>query len=144
MAAHCNIEPSRESSAKGGVRGLLRGLLIVALLASFATMVVRSLHWPLLADAQWMRYANFLIDHGFAPYRDILDFNMPGAYFSDRLAVFLFGPSDLGWRMYDIFLMVMATVGMIAIAWPYDWLAGLFGGVLFALLHAADGPTGIG
>ena len=144
MVARCNSEPPGESTAVQRVRGLLRGLLIVALLASFATMVVRSLHWPLLADAQVMRYANFLIDHGFAPYRDILDINMPGTYFSDRAAVFLFGTSDLGWRMYDIFLMVSATVGMIAIAWPTDWLAGLFGGVLFALLHAADGPTATG
>ena len=144
MAAQSNSEPPGESRVEGGVRGLLRVLLIVALLAAFAFMVVRSLHWPLLADAQVMRYANFLIDHGFAPYRDILDINMPGTYFSDRAAVFLFGTSDLGWRMYDIFLMVSATVGMIAIAWPTDWLAGLFGGVLFALLHAADGPTGTG
>jgi len=123
---------------------IVRGALTAALLAAFATMVAWSLHWPLLADAQVMRYANFLIDHGFAPYRDVLDINMPGTYFSDRLAVFLFGSSDLGWRMYDIFLMVSATLGMIAIAWPIDWLAGLFGGVLFALLHAADGPTGTG
>jgi hypothetical protein len=140
MAAQSNSEPQGESTAVRGVRGLL----IVALLASFAYMVVRSLHWPLLADAQVMRYANFLIDHGFTPYRDILDINMPGTYFSDRVAVFLFGTSDLGWRLYDIFLMASATVGMIAIAWPTDWLAGLFGGVLFALLHAADGPTATG
>lgn len=136
----------RSSEQPGGSRAerILRVLLMVELLGAFAFMVARSLHWPLLADAQVMRYANFLIDHGFAPYREILDINMPGTYFSDRLAVFLFGTSDLGWRMYDIFLMVSATLGMIAIAWPIDWLAGLIGGVLFALLHAADGPTGSG
>jgi len=65
MAARCNSEPQGDSRAESGVRVLLRGLLIVALLASFVYMVVRSLHWPLLADAQVMRYANFLIDHGF-------------------------------------------------------------------------------
>jgi hypothetical protein len=140
MAARSGSKPPGASKAASSVRVLL----IVALLASFAYMVVKSLHWPLLADAQVMRYANFLIDHGFAPYRDILDINMPGTYFSDRLAVFLFGSSDLGWRMYDIFLMVSATLGMIAIALPTDWLAGLFAGVLFALLHAADGPTALG
>jgi hypothetical protein len=35
-------------------------------------------------------------------------------------------------------------IGMIAIAWPYDWLAGLFAGVLFAMIHASDGPKGAG
>jgi hypothetical protein len=80
MAEQCNSEPQGEPTAVQRVYGLLRVLLMVALLASFATMVMRSLHWPLLADAQVMRYANFLIDHGFAPYRDILDINMPGTY----------------------------------------------------------------
>ena len=121
-----------------------RGLLVAILLASFAYLVVKSIDWPLLADASSARYVNFLIDHGFTPYRDILDINPPGSYFSDRVAVFLFGPSDLGWRIYDIFLMVSATLGMIAIAWPLDWLAGLFAGILFSLLHAADGPSAAG
>ena len=40
--------------------------------------------------------------------------------------------------------MVAMTAAMIAIAWPYDWLAGLFAGVLFAMIHAADGPKGAG
>jgi hypothetical protein len=137
MTARAGSEQPGASSVVPSVRGLL----IAALLASFVYMVVKSIHWPLLADAPVMRYINFMIDRGFAPYRDLPDLNMPGSYFSDRLAVFLFGPSDLGWRLYDIFLMVSATLGTIAIAWPADWLAGLFAGVLFALLHAADGPT---
>jgi len=137
MAARTGSDRPGASSVARSVRGLL----IAALLASFAYMVVISVHWPMLADAPAMRYINFMIDHGFAPYRDLPDLNMPGSYFSDQLAVFLFGPSDLGWRLYDFFLMVSATLGMIAIAWPIDWLAGLFAGVLFALLHVADGPT---
>jgi hypothetical protein len=40
--------------------------------------------------------------------------------------------------------MVAMTAAMIAIAWPYDWLAGLFAGVLFAMIHASDGPKGAG
>jgi hypothetical protein len=34
--------------------------------------------WPLFWDAQVFHYGNFLIDHGFVPYRDIIDMNMPG------------------------------------------------------------------
>jgi hypothetical protein len=33
---------------------------------------------------------------------------------------------------------------MIAIAWPYDWFAGLFAGVMFALIHVAEGPQNSG
>jgi hypothetical protein len=35
--------------------------------------------------------------------------------------------------------MVMAAWAMIAIAWPYDWLAGVLGGALFILFHGRDG-----
>jgi len=62
----------------------------------------------------------------------------------ERLGMTVFGAGDLGFRVYDIFLMVAMTGAMIAIAWPYDWLAGLFAGVLFAMIHAADGPKGAG
>jgi len=122
----------------------LRVLAATALVGAFLFMVVHTLRWPLMQDAQVMHYVNFLTDHGFAPYREIGDMNMPGAYWMDRLGTTVFGSSDLGFRVYDIFLMVVMIGAMIAIAWPYDWLAGLFAGVLFAVIHAADGPKGAG
>jgi len=123
---------------------LLRALAAATLAGAFVYMIVHTLRWPLMQDAQVMHYVNFLTDHGFAPYRQIGDMNMPGAYWMERFGMVVFGASDLAFRLYDIFLMVAMTVAMIAIAWPYDWLAGLFAGVLFAMIHAADGPKGAG
>lgn len=121
-----------------------RGLAAATLVAAFLYMVIHTLRWPIMQDAQVMHYVNFLIDHGFAPYRDIGDLNMPGAYLMERFGMIVFGPGDLGFRIYDLSLMAAMIVGMIAIAWPYDWLAGLFAGVLFATIHASDGPKGAG
>jgi hypothetical protein len=124
--------------------GTIRTLAAVFLAAAFVYLIVHTIHWPMMLDAQVMHYVNFLIDHGFAPYRQILDMNMPGAYLMERFAMTFFGRGDLAFRVYDLFLMAAMTAGMIAIAWPYDWLAGLFPGVLFALIHASDGPRGTG
>jgi hypothetical protein len=130
-------------NAKGYAR-LLRALSIFTLVGAFIFMIVHTWRWPLMQDAQVMHYVNFLIDHGFAPYRDIGDLNMPGAYLMERFAMLVFGASDLGYRMYGVFLLVVMLLAMISIARPYDWLAGLFAGVLFATINAADGPKGAG
>jgi len=107
-------------------------------------MALHTLRWPLMQDAAVMRYVNFLMIHGFAPYRQIGDFNMPGAYVVDRIGMILFGPGDLGFRLYDLALSLVTILAMVTIAKPYDWLAGVFAGVLFAVIHAADGPKGAG
>jgi hypothetical protein len=123
---------------------VLRALACATLVGAFLYMVIHTWRWPLMQDAPVIHYVNFLTDHGFAPYRTIGDMNMPGAYMIERLGVLVFGPSDLGFRLYDLSLMAALVLAMIAIAWPYDWLAGLFAGVLFAVIHASDGPKGAG
>ncbi len=137
-----SLEADRQDLATP--RRLVRAFALTTLAVAFIFMVVHTLHWPLMQDAQVMHYVNYLTDHGFAPYREIGDMNMPGAYFMERFCVTVFGPGDLAFRLYDIFLMSVMIAAMIAIAWPYDWLAGMFAGVLFAVIHASDGPKGAG
>jgi hypothetical protein len=103
-------------------------------------MVALTWRWPLVWDAQVMHYANFLIRHGFAPYRDISDMNLPGSYVMEGTAMRIFGGGDVAWRFYDFSLLGMMTASMIVIALPYDWIAGLLAGVMFALIHASEGP----
>jgi hypothetical protein len=123
---------------------LLRWVLATVLTASFFVYVVYSWHWPLVWDMQVIHYVSFLMDHGWAPYRQIGDMNMPGAYIFEHAALHLYGSSDLGWRFYDFTLCAVATLSMIAIARPYDWVAGLCAGGLFTLFHAAEGPISAG
>ena len=119
---------------------LLRLTLVLVLIASIGYYVVFSWHWPILRDTSIMHYVNFLIDHGFRPYRDITDNNLPGAYLADRVGGIIFGTGDLGWRIYDFALLAAITTAMIVIALPCDWVAGVFGGLMFALLHGSEGP----
>jgi hypothetical protein len=107
-------------------------------------IVVSTYHWPLIWDAQVFHYGNFLIDHGFAPYRDIIDMNMPGTYLIDGWAIKVFGGGDLAWRIFDFTLLGALCLAMMVIARPYDWFAGLFAGVMFALIHASEGPQNTG
>ncbi|MDQ2833355.1 MAG: hypothetical protein M3Y50_06315, partial [Acidobacteriota bacterium] len=89
-------------------------------------------------------YVNFLMAHGMAPYRDIIDINMPGSYFIEGWAMHIFGGGDLGWRFYDFTLLAILTASMIVISLPFDWFAGLCAGVLFTLIHAMEGPRNAG
>lgn len=118
------------------IRLPLAGILVLAAMA----IVVLTYRWPLVWDAQVLHYIRFLIDRGYAPYRDIADINMPGAYVLEGWAMHLFGESDLAWRVYDFTLLGLLTLAMIVIARPYDWVAGLFAGVMFSLIHTNNGP----
>jgi hypothetical protein len=121
----------------------LRIVMVVVLCAVLAFIVLDTWRWPLTWDAQVLHYINFLIDHGFRPYRDITDMNMPGAYVIDSWQMHLMGRGDLAWRLYDFTLVGILTASLIVIALPYDWIAGLFAGVTFAVVHGMDGPNNL-
>ena len=117
-----------------------RFLCVAVLLAGAACYVVFTIHWQWMWDTQVMHYIVLLLNHGKVPYKDIYDINMPGAYLTERWAIGIFGGGDLGWRLYEFTLLGSMTLAMIVIALPYDWLAGLFAGVLFSLQVGSMGP----
>lgn len=120
--------------------GLLRWSIVGAMLLSFLCFIVYSWHWMLICDSPIMHYVNFLMSHGLKPYSEITDNNLPGSYLSEALAMRVFGDGDLGWRIYEFFLLAALTGAMVVIAWPYDWVAGVYGGGMFMLLHGKEGP----
>jgi hypothetical protein len=122
------------------VVNVLRMVLLFGMASAAAYFMVVSIHWQLMVDAPIMHYVNFLIDHGRKPYTDITDNNMPGAYYTEALAMHVFGSGDVAWRIYDYFLLITLTASLAWIAKTYDWLAGFFAGCLFITVHAAEGP----
>ena len=120
--------------------GALRVTFFAVLLAALAYFVYFSWHWPILRDTSVMHYVVFLMDHGLKPYQQITDNNLPGAYIMERWGMLLFGRGDLAWRLCDLSLLAAITLAMAVIARPYSWLAGLYGGGMFALLHGSEGP----
>ncbi len=115
--------------------------MTLAMLAPAVYFVVISIHWPLALDSPIMHYVNFLMRHGMRPYTDITDNNMPGAYYTEGLAMRVFGDGDLAWRMYDYFLLLLMFVALVMIARPYDWRAGVFAGGIFLAIHGPEGPN---
>jgi len=122
------------------VRWVRAGCVLI-LIASAVGYVVFTIRWPWMWDDQVFHYDVFLMKHGKVPYRDIYDINMPGCYLLERWAIAVFGGGDIGWRIYEYVLLGVLTLSAIVIARPYDWLAGLFCGVAFAVLHGVDGAA---
>ncbi len=110
--------------------------VLVVLAAAF---VITTRHWPVVSDAALMQYTVFLLQHGWTPYRDFLDVNMPGAYLVTAVAMHLPGPSDASWRLFDLSLVAMAGVAYYAIARIYSRFAALFAAVMLLLVHGQDG-----
>ena len=118
--------------------------------ACLVFFIADTLHWPLVGDAVSVHYLILLMQHGMAPYRQIVDAQMPGTYLIDWAVMHTFGGGALGLRLFDFTLLAGAMVAMIAIAWPNQhssiksvlrddrWAAFLAGG-LFALVHGRDG-----
>jgi hypothetical protein len=103
--------------------------------------VARMLTWPLVGDASLMHYVVFLIQHGFAPYREIQEMNMPGAYFVDWSVMNTLGGGAIAWHIFDLAVIIAVFVAGILIARGYDVFAGIFACSLFAVIHLRDGMT---
>ena len=95
--------------------------------------------WPLIGDASLMHYIVFLMERGWAPYRDFGDMNMPGSYLVELAGMHVFGMGALAWRLFDFTLLGLAAVAFFVIARRGQWLAGLFAASLFILIHGRDG-----
>jgi hypothetical protein len=103
-----------------------------------------SRRWLLVGDASLMHYVVFLMERGMAPYRDIVDVNLPGTYAVEWAAIHLFGGSSLAWRLFDLVVCLGIGVAMTFAAWNEDCFAGPIAGALFWLLHGRDGMNELG
>lgn len=119
---------------------LLRRLLIAELALATLCYVIFSWHWMLICDSPIIHYVNFLMAHGLKPYAEISDNNLPGSYMTEAFGMSLFGAGDLGWRLYEFFVLGALTTAMAIIALPYDWAAAVFAGGMFVMMHGKEGP----
>lgn len=139
--------PSSSSSDRAlrfSLSAVYKAMLSLIVLACAAVFAARTWHWPLVGDAPLIHYIVFLIDRGWAPYRDIVDVNLPGAYFFESAVMHLMGGGALAWRIFDLLLGAAGAAAMIYIAWPWDRFAGFLAGALFMLLHGRDGIIELG
>jgi hypothetical protein len=128
---------------------LFRLALALSLSVSALIFFLWSWRWPLVGDASLIHYIGFLIERGWAPYRDLVDMNMPGSYLIELAAMHLFGFGDLAWRLFDFTLLGIACAAFVTIvdlgkagpgkAGRGSWLAAVFASCLFIVIHGRDG-----
>ncbi len=124
-------------------------VLGASLTASLAAFAIGTWQWPLVGDASLFHYVAFLIDHGFAPYRQIVEINMPGCYLVHWLVIHFLGGGALSWRIFDFLVMAVTGAAMMMITAPYGakfsgWFAGFAGAGLLTLIHGQDGISFLG
>ncbi len=122
----------------------LKIALCLFMLACVGFFVFRTWHWPLVNDAPQISYLCFLMEHGMAPYRDIIEMNMPGTYLMHLTVMHTLGRGALAWRVFDLTILAAISAAMIAIARPYSRLAGIYAAALFVLFHGRDGEGQLG
>ena len=118
--------------------------LWTALLASSFLYIGLTWHWPLVGDSSLIHYIAFLMDRGWAPYRDLGDMNLPGSFLIEWAAMHVFGTGSLAWRLFDLAVLAATAAGFLAVAGRGNQLAGAFAAVLFAVIHGRDGINNTG
>ncbi len=91
-----------------------------------------------------MHYVVFLTAHGFAPYRDIIDMNMPGSYLTDDFVIRFLGPGSGGELAWDLLNGVFVMIAALWIAGKEYRSAAVIAGSLAYLWHLKDGAWCLG
>jgi hypothetical protein len=145
-AEEIGSEPVRTGQPGFGER--LAGLTMPAIAGLFAIAMVRAVWiayaWPLVHDAPLIHYVVFLMQHGRAPYRDIVEMNMPGTYILEWIAMHVFGGGAAGWWRWDAVSGLAIVLAGAWIAGPGRRSAGVAGGVYAYLFHLSTGPWDMG
>lgn len=120
-----------------GVKYLFLALLAMVLFVELGL----SLTWDIQTDGSTLHYFAYLItEHGFVPYRDIFDPNMPGTYLFHMAVGKLFGYSDLAFRLVDVAWLTATLTVTWLIMKPVGRVVGFASCLLFALIYLGAGP----
>jgi hypothetical protein len=124
-----------------GIR--LRAFCAAVLCVGCMVAVWASRGWGLSGDSALMHYVVFLMRGGMVPYREIAEVNLPGTYLFEWAGMTVFGDGAVGWRVYDLALLLAGAGACFAVAGRRRWFAAVFAAGMFALVHLQDGiPEG--
>jgi hypothetical protein len=121
---------------------IYRYLLSAFLLVLLALTALLAFTWRYYHDLPIFLYASWIIEKfGVIPYRDLYEVNLPGTYVAAGIIGFLTGYSEPAMRILDYILVaVMIGLGGLWMRKLNLW-AGVMGGVAWALMYFALGPT---
>jgi len=121
---------------------LLIALLLVPLTLLLLLAAAHSLQWRYVTDAPIMLYMGYLMDvHGYVPYRDFFDMNMPGTYLTYAGIGRYFGYDDLPVRHADLMwlALLLATTALMMRIFGLRalWLAAVLFGLRYLKYRGA-------
>ncbi|MDM8557616.1 hypothetical protein [Candidatus Parabeggiatoa sp. HSG14] len=120
---------------------VLKSLFLALLATLFLVELGLSLHWRLLSDSAFLHYVAYLInEHGFVPYRDIFEVNMPGTYLFHMAIGRMFGYSDFAFRMVDVAWLTATLTVTWFLMKPFGQLVASASCLLFGLIYLGVGP----
>jgi hypothetical protein len=120
------------------------GLVVAAFGVPGLYLLWGSLPWPLIHDAPIMHYVAWRIGEGAVPYRDLFDMNQPGVYLIHWGVLRALGDGDLGWRLFDLVWLALASLAIAALARPWGTMTAAGAAALFTVYHLAQGAWNAG
>jgi hypothetical protein len=119
-------------------------LLNVALAVAVGAMLWQSLAWPLVGDAAIFHFIAGQMQMGAAPYRDIIDINMPLIYFVHAAVVAIGGMSDVAWRAFDLTAAALMSGLILMLVWPAGRAVAIQAVLIVLVIHLLLGPYAAG
>ena len=111
-------------------------LVLVWLIFVFLLLFTLSLKSRLLTDQSFLHYIAFLInEHGFVPYRDLFEINMPISYLFHILVGKFLGYSDAAFCTVNVIWMSATLTVTWFIMKPYGRSIALTSCLLFGILY---------
>src|SRR5262245_44434625 len=100
----------------------------------------QSLGWQMMVDAPLLAYAALAVDRfGTVPYRDLFDFNTPGAYLVNIAIGRTFGYTETGFRIADLACLSI-ILGASAISLRrFGWAPAAAAPLLFGFTYLGYG-----
>ena len=119
-------------------------LLNVALAVAVGALLWQSLAWPLIGDAAIFHFIAGQMQMGAAPYRDIIDINMPLIYFIHAAVVAIGGMSDVAWRAFDLAAAALMSGLILILVWPAGRALAIQAVLIVLVIHLLLGPYAAG
>jgi len=122
----------------------LVSLLNVALAVAAGALLWRSLAWPVVGDAAIFHFIAGQMQMGAAPYRDIIDINMPLIYFIHAAVVAIGGMGDVAWRAFDLAAAALMSGLILMLVWPAGRAVAIQAVLIVLIIHLLLGPYAAG
>jgi len=137
-------QPQSASLSLMNITSILFWCLSIALIAFTVVLILQSLDWKMINDPPYIHYIAWMMSKGAVPYRDVFDVNFPGTYLLHLFIIKVFGTGDLAWRIFDLFLLGMIDLFIIAYCRAFGALSTVMAVSLFSGFHLAGGEFACG